>query len=165
MAGRLPRSVAMGDDFGSVTPDASIRRLENQKAFMTQIAIQPDDNRTGFEPGETISALIEWSLADQPDSIELRVVWNTVGKGTTDVGIEHAIMIDSPNQSDSRRVDVPLPKAPYSFSGKLVSLVWALELVVSPSGESYRREITIAPGGSEVELQRSSEHDDAGAGE
>ena len=75
------------------------------------------------------------------------------------------ITIDSPNQSDSRRVDVPLPKAPYSFSGKLVSLVWALELVVSPSGESYRREISIAPGGSEVGLRRSTEQDDTGAGE
>ena len=138
---------------------------KNQKVFMKQLAIQLDDDRTGFEPGETIPALIDWSLPGQPDSIELRVVWNTVGKGTTDVGIEHAIMIDSPNQSDSRRVDVPLPKAPYSFSGKLVSLVWALELVVSPSGESYRQEITIAPGGSEVELRRSSEQDDTGAGE
>ena len=155
----------MGDDFGLVTPDAGVRRLENQKALMTQLAIQLDDNRTGFKPGETISALIEWSLADQPDSIELRVVWNTVGKGTTDVGIEHAITIDSPNQSDSRRIDVPLPKAPYSFSGKLVSLVWALELVVSPSRESCRQEITIAPGGSEVQLRRTSEQERTGAGE
>ncbi len=132
---------------------------------MSQLTIQLDDDRTGFEPGETIPALLDWSLPEPPDAIELRVVWNTVGKGTTDIGVEHAITIDSPNQSDSRRVDVPLPKAPYSFSGKLVSLVWALELVASPSGASCRREITIAPGGSEVELQRSSELDGAGAGE
>ena len=134
---------------------------------MSQLAIQLADDRTGFEPGETIPASIEWSLPEPPESIELRVVWNTVGKGTTDIGIEQTITIDSPNQSDSRRIDVPLPRAPYSFSGKLVSLVWALELVALPSGESSRTEITIAPGGSEVELRRSaesSEQADTGAG-
>jgi hypothetical protein len=127
---------------------------------MSQLAIHLDDDRTAFEPGETIPASLDWSLSDPPDAIELRVVWNTVGKGTTDIGIEHVVTIDSPNLSESRRVDVPLPHAPYSFSGKLVSLVWALELVALPSGESTRQEITIAPGGGEVRLQRDSAPDD-----
>lgn len=124
---------------------------------MSPLNILLDDDRTEFEPGETIWASIEWSLPNAPDSIELRAVWNTVGKGTRDLGIEHSIVFDSPNSSDSRRVEVPLPNAPYSFSGQLVSLVWALELVALPSRESTRKEITIAPGGSEVLLQRSPE--------
>ncbi len=124
---------------------------------MSPLSILLDDGRTEFEPGETISASIEWSLPNPPDSVELRAVWNTVGKGSRDLGIEHSITFDSPNPSDSRRVEVPLPSAPYSFSGKLVSLVWALELVALPSRKSCRREITIAPGGSEVILQRPPE--------
>ncbi|MBS0205745.1 MAG: hypothetical protein JSS49_22820 [Planctomycetes bacterium] len=118
---------------------------------MSELAIHLDD-RTAFEPGETISVLIDWSLQIQPDAIELRAVWNTAGKGTTDVGIEQTLRIDSPNLSDSRRVSFTLPAAPYSFSGTLISLVWALELVALPSGVSCRQEITIAPDSSEIEL-------------
>ena len=118
---------------------------------MSQLAIRLND-RTAFEPGETISVDIEWSLSSPVEAIELRAVWNTVGKGTKDVGIEELLTIDSPNLQESRRVNVALPVAPYSFSGTLISLVWALELVVQPSDAACRQEITIAPEGLEVEL-------------
>lgn len=121
---------------------------------MRQLAIQLDDQRTAFEPGENIQATIEWSLPYEPQSLEFRVVWSTAGKGTPDVGIEHTTTIDSPRQQDSRRIELKLPAAPYSFSGTLISLVWALELVVLPTNESFRTEITIAPGAREVLLQR-----------
>ena len=118
---------------------------------MSQLAIRLD-GRTAFEPGETISVELEWSLPSSVEAIELRAVWNTVGKGTKDVGNEHLLTIDSPNPSESRRINVALPAAPYSFSGTLISLVWALELVVLPSGAACRQEITIAPHGAEIEL-------------
>ena len=123
---------------------------------MSPLAIHLDDDRTEFEPGESISVTIEWSFPEPPDSIELRAVWNTVGKGTRDLGIEHSITIDSPSAAESRRIELSLPSAPYSFSGQLVSLVWALELVSKPRPNSCRREVTIAPGGSEVLLQRAT---------
>ena len=118
---------------------------------MSQLAIRLD-GRTAFEPGETISVEIEWSLPSPVDAIELRAVWNTVGKGTKDVGIEEILTIASPNVKESRLVNVALPTAPYSFSGTLISLVWALELVVLPSGAACRQEITIAPEGLKIEL-------------
>src|ERR1043166_4380135 len=51
-----------------------------------------------------------------------------------------------------RAVGLRLPESPYSFSGKLISLVWALELVAEPSKEVIRREFVLAPGGEEVRL-------------
>lgn len=119
---------------------------------MSQLAIEIDEHRTEFHPGETVSVLIEWSLSSEPESIELSAVWKTVGKGTTDQGVEHSIVIDNPGLSESRWVEFPLPIAPYSFSGKLISLVWALELLVLPAEDSARVEITIAPEGSEILL-------------
>lgn len=126
---------------------------------MNQLDIQIEDDRTAFEPAETIAVLLEWSLPETPESLELRAVWNTVGKGTTDIGVEQSVEIDSPNASDSRQIELTLPSAPYSFSGTLVSLVWALELVAEPSRASFRKEITIAPGASEVILQRARSGD------
>jgi hypothetical protein len=58
----------------------------------------------------------------------------------------------SPLLEETRSFRFRLPEAPYSFSGKLISLVWALELVLEPSKEVTRREIIVAPGGQEVHL-------------
>jgi hypothetical protein len=119
---------------------------------MNQLSLQLENGRTEFDPGETISVQVEWKLEEAPETIELRAVWNTAGKGTTDIGIEKTQAIEFPVEAGTRRVDFNLPRAPYSFSGKLISLVWALELVALPSLESCRREITISPNRKEVLL-------------
>lgn len=121
---------------------------------MNSLAIQTCDGRTTFDPAETIAVDVIWELNDEPEALEIRLVWNTSGKGDTDIGVEKTMPLDAPGLSGSRRLDVELPAAPYSFSGKLVSLIWALELVVKPSEESCRTEITIAPGQREVLLHR-----------
>lgn len=124
---------------------------------MNSLSIQTCDGRTTFDPAETIAVDVQWELADEPDALELRLVWNTSGKGDADIGVEKTIPLDAPGLTGSRRLDVELPAAPYSFSGKLVSLIWALELVAQPSNESSRTEITIAPGRREVLLHREND--------
>lgn len=124
---------------------------------MSQLAIKPADGRTAFEPAETIAVEAEWEFDVEPESLEVRLVWNTSGKGDTDIGVEKTVAIDSPGLAESRRLDVQLPPAPYSFSGKYVSLIWALELVAQASDESARTEITIAPGRREVLLHREND--------
>lgn len=121
---------------------------------MSQLAIQPADGRTAFEPSETIAVETQWELDAEPEALEVRLVWNTSGKGGTDISVEKTILIDSPGLAESRSLDIELPAAPYSFSGKYVSLIWALELVARPSNLSCRKEITIAPGQREVLLHR-----------
>ena len=44
------------------------------------------------------------------------------------------------------------PEAPHSFSGALISLIWAVELLVEPGGLSERIEITVSPTGEEILL-------------
>ena len=45
-----------------------------------------------------------------------------------------------------------LPSAPYSFSGKLISLVWAVEVVALPANIAGRVNIILSPDGKEIEL-------------
>ena len=123
---------------------------------MSQLAIKCSDGRMAFEPGETISLEANWDLNSEPFVVEVRLVWNTCGKGDTDIGVEKTIRLESPGQSGSRRVELELPSAPYSFSGKLISLLWALELVAKPTNDSSRTEITIAPGACEIMLHDSA---------
>jgi hypothetical protein len=51
-----------------------------------------------------------------------------------------------------QRVSLRAPSGPYSFSGRLISLLWALEAVAEPGGEVARREIVLSPSGEEVRL-------------
>jgi hypothetical protein len=44
------------------------------------------------------------------------------------------------------------PKGPYAFSGKLITLAWAIELVVLPGGETERLDLLIGPAPVEVDL-------------
>ncbi len=106
--------------------------------------------RLAFEPAEEVQVGVGWKLLEAATSIELRVVWNTSGKGTQDVEVVHRELFEFPSAEDSRRPTLRLPREPYSFSGRLVSVMWALELVALPSGASTRQEIVIAPGGQEV---------------
>lgn len=120
---------------------------------MSQLEIEFPADRTNFEPQEEIDLDLSWELDEAPDSLELRLVWNTAGKGTTDLGVVHTIPVTSTDSAGRHPVRVTLPAAPYSFSGQLISLIWAFELVAFPSKASTRREITIGPGGHEVLLQ------------
>lgn len=119
---------------------------------MNSINVATADGRTAFEPGEEISVDLNWDLEEAPEAIELRLVWNTAGKGTTDVEVVRTERIDEPMGRNSRRMTLKLPRSPYSFSGKLVSIVWAIEAVALPEESSSRFEIVIAPHATEVEL-------------
>ena len=108
--------------------------------------------QSAFEPGQTVPVTAKWNLKAPLDAVELRVVWNTAGRGDVDLQIAEAVRIESPPPSDTRQITLTLPRQPYSFSGKLVSLVWALELVAMPSLASTRTKITIGPGGKAIRL-------------
>ena len=120
---------------------------------MFDISVTGD--RTAFEPGETIEITVEWLFDEQVDSVELRLVWYTRGKGDTAVSVVERVPFQFPSPSESRTVSFDLPLAPYSFSGKLISLCWSIELIADDGDVSERLDITIAPGAREVTLHGS----------
>jgi hypothetical protein len=121
---------------------------------MSELSINFGQDRVAFEPGEEVAGTAFWRLDQPPRALELRLFWFTRGKGTEDAGVAETVRFDQPMPEETRAFRFRLPEAPYSFSGTLISLIWALELVVEPSKEVVRREITIAPGGREVRLDR-----------
>lgn len=122
---------------------------------LSRLTIETSGGRTGYRPGDRIEGMAGWHLARQPRpprSVELRLFWYTEGRGTQDVEIVDTAHFEAPGADDRRSFSFALPAAPYSFSGKLISLTWALELVAEPRGESLRLEITVSPTGAEVLL-------------
>jgi len=116
------------------------------------LTLQTTDGSTWFKPGELIEGRASWFLDEEAEAIEVRLFWYTSGKGTQDVGIVHTLRIDRPETSGHRDFSFPVPEGPYSFSGKLITLAWAMELVVLPTGETERFDLVIGPRPVEVML-------------
>lgn len=120
---------------------------------MSWIQVETDDGVTSFHPGDTVEGKTFWRLDPPPETVELRLFWYTAGKGDRDVGIVESIPFAGPAAEDSRRFGLRLPEGPYSFSGKLISLVWAIEVVAQPGDHVGRLEITVSPTGREILLR------------
>ncbi len=103
-------------------------------------------------PGEAIEGQARWSVDVDPPSAELRLLWLTRGKGTVDQRIVETIVFDHPRREDQRAFRFVLPNGPYTFSGRLVSLFWHLELVIQPGAQTKIVELIISPTGREIIL-------------
>lgn len=102
-----------------------------------------------FRPGDTVDVSFEWSLEEAPQSIEARLIWFTRGVGTQDVGLVES-QPATPTAVGDQRFRFKLPVAPYSFSGRLVSLVWAVELLAGDLAERW--EFVMGPDAREIVL-------------
>jgi len=119
---------------------------------MDQLSIVLNEDKAAFAPRETIRGTVRWSLDVGVRHLELSLFWYTAGKGTRDMGVVETVRFDEPGAIGWKDFSFALPDGPYSFSGKLISLLWAIELTCSPGSETVRREITLSPTGREILL-------------
>jgi len=122
---------------------------------MTELSIELEEGN--FGPGDELMGSVDWRCENAPQKMELRLFWFTRGKGTEDVGVVETVRFEQPQSSERRRFRVRLPESPYSFSGRLISLTWALELVAEPPKQAKRLEIVMGPDGQEVRLDKLPE--------
>lgn len=116
------------------------------------LTLQITDRKTWFKPGELVEGTASWYLEKEAEAIEVRLFWYTSGKGTQDVGIVRTLRVEQPDTNGHRDFSIRVPEEPYAFSGKLITLAWAIELVVLPSGETERLDLLIGPQPVEVNL-------------
>jgi len=126
---------------------------------MNTLTIQLEQNKTAFQPGDVVAGTAHWQLEGQARQVELRLLWYTQGKGDEDAGLVETMTFEQPGLSDRRSFRFTLPNGPYSFSGSLISLTWALELSVRAGDNCERKEITISPTGCEILLEAVPDDD------
>jgi hypothetical protein len=119
---------------------------------MDRIEVSTRDGRLSFRPGDVIEGMVSWRLGEAPRSVELRLFWYTEGKGDRDLEIVTAVPFEAPEAEDRRAFRLTAPAEPWSFSGKLISLTWALEAVAEPGSKAGRIEIVLSPSESEILL-------------
>lgn len=118
------------------------------------LVIQIRDHKTAFSPRDAVIGEVSWQLDTPPKSAELRLLWSTSGRGIEDVNVVETIPFTDPQTTETRPFAFTLPEGPYSFSGALITLTWALELAIDPGDRTESVEITVAPEGRAVKLPR-----------
>jgi hypothetical protein len=121
-----------------------------------RLTIHLRDDETAFLPGGEVQGTVRWRLDASSRHLELALFWYTAGKGTRDVGVVETLKFSDQATLGSKDFKFTLPRGPYSFSGRLISLIWALELTCMPDSETVRREIIVSPTGREIVLDTVS---------
>ncbi|MBN2845751.1 MAG: hypothetical protein JXQ25_07190 [Deltaproteobacteria bacterium] len=121
---------------------------------MSDMNISVAGERREWFPGETMEGVASWDMGMPVKSMELRLFWYTRGKGTEDIKIVEIIQFENPQSKDSREFQINLPFEPYSFSGKLITLKWALELVPDSSSKAERYKFSLSQTGQPVKIGR-----------
>jgi hypothetical protein len=96
-------------------------------------------------PGARLAGEASWDVDHRPRLVEVRLFWFTAGKGTRDVGVVETVRFDEPQERERRPFAVTVPAGPYSYAGTLVSVAWALELVLEPGDLVERLELVVKP--------------------
>ncbi len=119
---------------------------------MGQLEITLRKNAAIFTPRQLVEGTLRWQLDSNPHRIDVSLVWHASARGIRDPGIVETLAIDNPGVVGSKDFVFRLPEGPYSFSGKLVSLTWAVEATCFPGKDSTRQEIVVSPTGHPVVL-------------
>ena len=107
-------------------------------------------------PGGRVAGTAYWNLQETPSALVLRVGWWTQGRGTRDQEIveEIALRADAPVGKESFMFE--LPSMPFSFSGKLISLHWDVELEKQPGDVRVSEEFVLGPAEEMVDISRET---------
>ena len=118
---------------------------------MSRIQVQVETDRC--EPGAPLEGRVDWQADEKrPERILISLLWYTAGKGTEDVEVVEQVEVESPSMIGSKGFELVAPEFPWSFSGTLVSLVWAVEASLEPKGGVSRVDVVVAPGAEEIRL-------------
>lgn len=105
-----------------------------------------------LRPGDKLNGVVSWDLPAVPAGVEVTLGWETSGKGTQDSETVETVRFDNVGRSDRKPFTLTVPAAPYSFSGKLISLVWKLEAETDGGVSAEPVAVTISPTGGEILL-------------
>jgi len=116
------------------------------------LTLRTSEGRTWFRPGAIIEGEASWQLEEEAEAVAIRLFWYTSGKGTRDVEIVDSLRTVHAGSSGSQSFRLRVPDGPYAFSGTLITLSWAIELVVDPGGATERLDLVVGPRPVEVQL-------------
>ena len=114
---------------------------------MNRITIRKRD----LKPFETLEGSVSWNLEKPPKDLELRIFWHTRGRGTEESGTHFTLPLGEQTRGE-KTFSCTLPGSPWSVDGRLISIIWAVELVEKRAGSLALEEFALAPEGRALVL-------------
>jgi len=118
-----------------------------------QLNLQLTQDPSTLVPGQVIDGNVGWNMDEPPKRAMLRLFWYTEGRGTQDVGIIDELELPSQRATCQGTFRFTIPDVPYSFQGRLVTLKWAIELVLNKGKQVERLDLIVSPWVEQVKLQ------------
>ena len=96
--------------------------------------------RESYAPGEMLRGrvTVERHASELSRTIELAVLWETEGKGSTDLGVVfYEVLSDGSPSATTHPFEVQLPPLPLTYEGRLVRIGWRarVRMLASPLTE------------------------------
>ena len=107
--------------------------------------------KKAWQPKQQVKGTVTWHLDKPPRDLVVRLFWYTQGRGTEDLEVIDQVGVEAAQQGQMS-FSLQLPEGPYTFSGKLISVIWAVKCVARPSNECGREEFVMSPTEKELML-------------
>ena len=105
-----------------------------------KLNLKLNKNSNEYVAGEVIRGTAAWeALPEKTNKLSVRLIWYTQGRGDRDVELLESLdfeITSGMHRTGEQNFDFVAPARPYSFSGKLIELTWAVELIVYPTRDS-----------------------------
>jgi len=121
------------------------------------LTLELNEHPSELTPSQTVTGRVGWQLRKEPKKAALRLFWYTEGRGTQDVEIVEELELSPAEMSHEENFSFTLPPQPYSFQGKLITLKWALELVIDKGKDVKRVDLIVSPWVEQVVLSAVEE--------
>lgn len=118
------------------------------------LSLQLHQDPNTLVPGQVLEGALGWRLDDPPKSAVLRLFWYTEGKGSMDVEVVEELVLPTHLPEIQGTFRFSLPAAPYSFQGQLISLRWAIELILNNGKRVQRLPLIVSPWVEQVTLKK-----------
>lgn len=81
-----------------------------------------------FAPKARVDGNASWELERAPAWLELRLVWHTEGKGSTEAMVIGRQRLADVGARGQRSFAFELAEMPYTYHGRIVSILWSVDM-------------------------------------
>jgi hypothetical protein len=111
-----------------------------------------------FLPGEEVVVEVTWDPQSSFRGFDLRLVWETDGKGTDDRETVLRETWESELRGEMKKsVRWILPRGPLSCDGSLLRIRWFVDCYINPAGIRARRDVVLSSTGAPVVLPKGKD--------
>lgn len=121
---------------------------------MNTLTLSFHQNLTRYFPGEPLRGTVNWQLEKEEKHLSVCLIWFTSGESVPNKSCVEELTWEQPGLRGERAFEFPLPNAPHSFQGQLITLHWAVEVAAKKNKQSELLEFTLSPTGEAIRIQK-----------